>query len=557
MKKSILLIGILFILFISNQQPALAEVVIDDGFTDTSQVDLTKTTARVDTTEHSVLLPWASLTGAVDMLQEGMGYAVASKDGVNVYEYDDATGGMAENSLYSCPWATDATGVSVRQDNLNLWVVGSDSLAYYKFNGGGMTNDPALKIAGLTDVFSVSAIKNTDTALLLQSEGNEAKITKYSAGAGLNPAMVFQPHISDPIKLSMVDDSPDFRLFTKTAAYYFMYDEAGNTYVEDPARKITGLTDVLSAGSDATGNTVLNQNEMNYYMNIDGGGAAQVDVFSPGPVNAPVAVSLKSGTYEQVFLDENGDLQWWTYDDFTESMVRNSDLEVSGLNLNTGYAHPKNYFSKAVATPNYDAARLAVTEDKPAGTSISYSISSNGGVTFNPIVPGTWTAVPRGSSFVVKAVLETTDAQQTPKILHLTLEVDEDLVLEGFVSPDPAERGRNVTVSARGVSLTSGGSIALDSCSVRYPLEETATGDPALLDGQTPSDAAMVYNAGTGFWEYTFAIPEKSVDGRWPDNGVYQVRVTGIKGASTKQLVLNLEVSGNILQRLIIRTMSW
>lgn len=536
--------------------PAFAETILDEGFTDTSLVDLTKTTAKVDTVNNYVLLPWQSLASSLNMLENGTGYATASKEGIRLYEYNDATGRVEQNNVYSCPWATDATGVSIRQDNLNVWAITPDSIAYYKFDGAGMSNDPALKTTGLVDVLSVAAYKARDSALVLQSSGNKAKITRYEAGANLNPALVFQPDITDPVSVSMVNDSPDFRLFTKDSVYYFSYDEAGGTYIEDPARKIAGLSGVISGSSDEAGNSILTNTDVSYYINNDSGGASRVDVLSPGPVNNPVAVSLKPGAYEQVFIDENGNVQWWTYDDAAGRMVRDPNMEISGLELNKGYAHPRSYFSVNVNTAtSYDAAYLTVNEDRPAGTSISYYISSDGGLSFTAVTAGSWVAVPSGSNFVVKAVLDTGDPRQTPKLLHVVLNVDQDMVLEGNIDPQPAERGRNVTISARALRLTTGFAVTLDTCSVRYPLETKANGEPALPDGESPTDAVMVYNAGTGFWEHTFTVPEKSVDGRWTDDGVYRVRITGIKGLSQKQTIISFVLAGNIMGRLIIRTL--
>ncbi|MFZ5650372.1 MAG: hypothetical protein ACOY4I_05925 [Bacillota bacterium] len=555
--KRPLIIATIIVFFIFCT-PAFAEVVLDDAFNDTECVDLTRTTARVDTVNHYVLLPWQSLAGAVDVLENGFGYATASGEGIRLYELNDATGKVEINPVYSCPWAAEATGVSIRQDNLNVWAITGDSIAYYRFNGSGMADDPALKVSGLTGVLSVAAFKNSDSALLLQREGNRARVTRYEAGSGLNPALIFQPDIADPVRVSMVNYSPDFVLFSKTAAYYFSYDEAGGTYVEDPARRITGLADVISASSDDVGSSVLTGTDLGYYMNDDSGGAARVEVFSPGPVTGPVAVSLKTGTCEQVLLDENGNVQWWTYDDAAGRMVIDPGLGVSGLNINRGYAHPGNYFSRVITTAvTYDAVRLTVTDDRPAGTSISYSVSTDGGSAFTEISPGTWTAVPRGSRFVLRAVLDTTDPRLTPEIHRVILEADEDLVLEGQVIPYPAERGRNVTISARAVSLSAGARVTLDSCLVTYPLETRADGGPALPGGQLPTEAYMVYNPGSGNWEYTFTVPEKNLDGRWPDNGVYRIRITGIKGTSQKELILNLEINGHILRRLIIRTLSW
>lgn len=545
-----------FILLFSS--PALAEIILDEGFLDTARVDLTKTTARVDTENHQVLLPWQSLSSSLSMMENSIGYATASQEGISIYEYDEATGRVEQNPMYSCSWVTDATGVSIRQDNLNVWAITSDSIAYYKFNGSGMTNDPALKVTGLVDVLSVAAFKTRDSSLLLQSEGNKARVTLYEAGPNLNPSVIFQPNIENPVSISMVDNSPDFRLFTKDSVYYFSYDEAGGTYVEDPARRITGLADIISGSSDDTGNAVLTGADLGYYINSDTGGASRVDVLSPGPVTNPVAVSLKPGAYEQVFLDENGNVQWWTYDDAAGRMFRDPSLEISGLTLNRGYARPRSYYSVALSTAtSYDAAYLTVTEDKPAGTSISYYVSSDGGSTYTAITPGAWTAIPRGSGFVVRAVLDATDMQETPKILHVSLEVEEDLVLEGNISPQPAERGRNATVSARAVMLTTGDPVTLNSCSAQYPLETKANGDPALPDGEIPTSVAMSYNTASGYWEYTFTVPEKTAAGRWPDDGIYLVRISGVKGVVIKQIDLNFEISGNIMERLILRTLSW
>lgn len=538
--------------------PVKGETVLDDTFNDTSKVDMALTSAMVDTVNGHVQLPPRPLSNAVAALENTAGYVTASQDGVTLYELDDSTGRVTANSMYSCPWVTDATGVAVRQDNLSIWAITDTSIAYYKFNGAGMSNDPALKASGLVSVLSVAAFKHSDSALVLEKDLNKGKVTRYDAWGTLTSSVVLDTCIDDPIAISMVDTSPDFRLFTKTGAYYFMYDDAGGTYVEDPARRITGLVGVISASADRTGNAVLTADDLSYYINIDPEGASRADAFSPGPVQSPIAVSLRPGSYEQVFLDENGGLHWWAYDDAGDRMVRIPDYEITGLALNAGYVQPKQYFSTGrVAGAGYDAVRLSVVENKPAGTSITYHVSSDGGITYTDVTPGAWRPVPRGSHFVLKANLNTFDSKQTPKIMHVFLEADENMVLEGSIMPNPAERGRGVTVSARAVLLTADAPAALDSCSLRYPLETKVNGDPALTGGEVPTDAAMTYNPASGYWEYTFAVGDKSNDNFWPDDGVYQLLITGVRGGAGKQLVVNLEISGHLLRRLIIRTVSW
>ncbi|MHB8158017.1 MAG: hypothetical protein ACYDEQ_11595 [Desulfocucumaceae bacterium] len=556
-KLIIILLALVFYMITSS--PVLAEVVLDDSFTDTNQADLSRTTAKVDTINHYVELPERSLSNAVAMLKDSLGYAVASQSGVTLYELDDATGMMAANPIYSCAWATGATGVSIRQDNLNIWAISESSVAYYRYNGAGMSNDPALKVTGLNDVLSVAAFRNKDSALVLQCADNKAKITRYDAGGNLSPLISFEPAgVSDPVAVSMVNASPDFRLFTKNAAYYYSYDDAGGSYVEDPAKKVTGLANIISASSDNIGSSILTGTDSGYYINKDTGGASRVDVLSPGPFGSQVAVSLKPGSYEQALVDESGEVQWWSYDDAAGRMVRDSRLEIAGMALNSGYAHPKTYYSKAISSAvSYNAAFLSVSDDKPEGTAINYYVSSDGGTTFTPITPGAWTVIPSGASFVLRADLDTADSQVTPQIYRVILECDVDFIISGLIDLQPAERGRNVTISATAAKLTTGAPVSLDTCSVQYPLPTKFNGDPALPAGEFPTTANMLFNSGNSRWEYTFTVPDKTVDGLWSDAGVYQIQITGVKNGVSKSKNLDFEISGNILRRLVIKTINY
>lgn len=556
MRKLIIIFSAIYMCLVFSN-PAFAEVVLDDSFSDTSRVNLSQTTARVDTGNNCVLLPERSLANAVDMLKNSLGYAVASNGGITLYELDDATGTIEANPVFSCPWVTDATGVSLRQDNLNIWAISESSVAYYKYNGSGMSNDPDLKVFGLNNVLSVTAFKNKDSALVLQADGNMTRVTRYDAGGSLNPSLVIEPGFSDPVAVSMVNDSPDFRLFTKDTAYYYSYDDAGGTYVEDPAKRVTGLPDIVSASGDDTGSVILTNSDAGYFMNNDTGGAARVDVLSTGPVSGPVSVSLKTGTYEQAIVDGDGNIQWWSYDDAAGRMVRNTGLEIAGLTLNSGYAHPGAYYSKAMnSSISCNAAYLTVIDDIPADTSVSYYVSSDGGGTYTAIIPGAWTAVPEGTYFVLKAVLDTTDTRVTPKILQVRLECEADFAIKGYVDPQPAERGRNVTISAVAVKLTTGEPVILDWCEVEFPLPAKLDGDSALAPGDTPTSVAMVFNGVSVRREYMFTVPDKAADGFWPDDGVYQARITGFKDGVIKSTDVDLEISGNILRRLVIRTIN-
>ncbi|ABO49501.1 conserved hypothetical protein [Desulforamulus reducens MI-1] len=416
--KTVLLFFLVFLLTLTPRAEALT--LLNEGFNDLNMVDAGKTSALVDTTNHWVQLPSGSLTNAIAMLGEDVeGYAIAGSDGISVYERNDATGTIAKNPAFSCPWTTTATGVSVREDTLGIWAISPNSLAYYKASATGTSDDPNLKTSGLVDVLSVAAYRKSDKALVLQkTSDNKAQITLYEATSSLSQIKSFNPNILDPVSISMIDDSPDFRLNTKTTSYYFIYDDATGKYVEDTTKKISSLIDVISASSDQTGNAFLTRSSLDYYINDDVGDASKVNVLSPGGISNPVAAALRPGSFDQAMVDLNGQLYYWIYDDATGKMVRDSSMELSGIPINKGYSHLAEYWSKVITSAtSYCSVLLTANSTMPPNTSIKWYISSNGGATFVEVTPGVSSSVTLGNKFIVKAILDTIDNNITPRIL--------------------------------------------------------------------------------------------------------------------------------------------
>lgn len=527
---------------------AWGETLFTDSFYDTSKVDMTKTTATVDLEEHCVRLPLRSLVNAIAVQEDSIGYVVATSNGIIMYDYDDATGSVVENSAFSAPWVTDAIGVSLRQDNLNIWSITEGSLSYYKLSGSAMSSDPALKVTGLNDVLSVTAFKNRDSALILQRKEGTAKISRYNQGS-INPVTVFQADIPDPISISIVGDSPDFILTTRTGQFYFMYDDAGNTYYENMAYRLT-ITDAISSSSDDAASVIATDNEIKYYMFNDLGPPVAVTAFSKAISSKPIAVSLRPGQFEYAYIDEYGAVKYYIYDEATNQMVRDTSLETQGHSLNKGYGHPKDYYSKEyISSKPYDAAMLTVSQSIPSGTSIRYYISSNGGTTWTEAILGTWVQVPLGDRFVVRAVLDTSDNQVTPKIFQVTLMVDDDYKIDATID-QMVERGRNCEITAEVTRLTTGDPIDVDSIEVTVPIDK-------LAPGETPITGTMTYDPEDGKYKFTFLVPELTQVGYWPDNGYYQARIVATKGISQKEVLVDFEVQGHIFRRLVIRTTTW
>lgn len=118
------------------------------------------------------------------------------------------------------------------------------------------------------------------------------------------------------------------------------------------------------------------------------------------------------------------------------------------------------------------------------------------------------------------------------------------------VVPQPAERGRNMIVRASAYRPSNGQPVTIDAMKVIIPTAK-------LPDGWQPHEAWMAYNSARGMWEYTYLIPNRVQEGRWPDDGWYTVKVIGYRGGVMKEAYYDFEVRGHILKRLIIQTESW
>ncbi|KYH30749.1 PKD domain protein [Moorella mulderi DSM 14980] len=153
---------------------------------------------------------------------------------------------------------------------------------------------------------------------------------------------------------------------------------------------------------------------------------------------------------------------------------------------------------------------------------------------------GTWT--------FELTVIDSHDAMAT-KTATVRVEPGFAVRVDGVI-PQPTERGRNMIVRSSAYRPSDGQKVAIDAMKVIIP-----TGN--LPAGWQPFEAWMTYNPSLGAWEYTYLIPEKEQEGRWPDDGWYTVKVIGYRNGIAKEAYYNFEVRGHILKRLIIQTESW
>ncbi|KJS75620.1 MAG: hypothetical protein JL56_07295 [Desulfotomaculum sp. BICA1-6] len=138
-----------------------------------------------------------------------------------------------------------------------------------------------------------------------------------------------------------------------------------------------------------------------------------------------------------------------------------------------------------------------------------------------------------------------------------TLTVLDSFEVVGSITPNPGERGRNITVNASAVRPSDGQKVVIDSMKVIIPLPQKPDGSSALPPGGSSHEAWMTYDATNMVWHYTYTIPERTVKERWPDDCLYLVKVIGYRDGTAKEDVMELEIKGHIKRRLIIRTLSW
>ncbi|RYD01478.1 hypothetical protein N752_29695 [Desulforamulus aquiferis] len=307
---------LLMFFLLSLPGPAWALTVFEDDFNNSINVDMIKTTAIIDTSDSSVKLPTMSTPNAIAMSKYGDGYAIVTKTGILVNEYDDATGAAEINTAFSCPFITDAIGVAIRQDNLNLWAIRQDGVQYAKFNGSAMADDPALKASGIGQVLSVDAWENNDKAVVLLKNGNNAQLKVFNAQSGtLVNELTQNSAIQDPVAVSIVKGTADLRVTTKDSIYYLMYDDGTGQYIEDPAKKVTGLSGIVSSSSDDSTHAVTSNTNAQLIFDSDTGGGAAVGAYSIGSVSGAFAISLKPGSYDQALVTAAGEVQYLRYDD--------------------------------------------------------------------------------------------------------------------------------------------------------------------------------------------------------------------------------------------------
>lgn len=538
----------MLLLYICSPEDVLAVEIYHDDFTNLSKVDTVNTTADIDVTAGWVSLPKQPLPSAIDVRAAGWEDAIASTNGVEVYTYDDATGAKIKNIGLSIPQVNDASGVACRDDAPALWSLTPSSLTLYRFSDGSMQTSPSLTVTGLSGVLSASTWEGLDkVVLLVRSLDNKGRIDIYREVAeSVNLYLTLDTGLSNPVAVSVVPGTPDFLYATSTGVYYYMYDDATGGFLLHPAKQASDLTNLRSVSArDEESFLVAEGNDANFYFWKEPVGVSKVPKYSIEELSDLLSVSIKPRENEYATLTASGQQDYWMLEDSTGGMTKNSVLSRSGITLNLQYLSPAEYRSVAFpTTSNYDTVRVTAVTEVPTDTALTFYVSSDGGATWLETSNGGWIPVTAGDSFVVKAVLSTSNPGKTPKILSLKLEASvlevENLKVLAVAAnnPDQVLPSDDFPVSVR-----MGAMIQFEVQSSGFA--ESAWASFSLGEGSNMVPLYIpVEDNETNVWRGSYVVPEDTVEGY-----LLEVTVTVEKGGVKRSLTESsfIRVQGSVL----------
>lgn len=426
---------------------AYAAVLLDDSFTDKSKVNTQVTTSVVDTSKQEVRLPglansFATSTAGGTLPQ----YVVATSDGIAWLNYDPASGSLKRVYSYSVPGVT-ALGVAVSQDSPSIWAIvdngsGNQSLVRYDYNDATsqMSENPYLTVTGLSNVLSVSAQPSTnEVAVLSRSSTGTGVITTYMQDASTGqlvpvPMRSFDTGLQDPLSVSLIPNTPDVVVKTKEGVFYYVFDNASGTYMQNPAYTITDTNttqvDSTSVSAD-TGLILVNtdsQPGVLYGKDDASGSYKQLPASFDQALGKATSVSLVQGTNgnEMAMLYPDGSIHLFALDSASPGLSYKDVPSYTSTGVITPriYALQSIYQSVNIPTAHaIEQVRLTTEEQNDPDTSIVYEVSADGGGTWQTITPGNWVSLQTpGSNIVLRATEMSPQGTGTPRIKHVVLE---------------------------------------------------------------------------------------------------------------------------------------
>lgn len=424
-------------------------------------IDATKTSAAVNTTANEITLSRSAPQTAAFFGEEDVpDFVVLSPTGLKHYSFDGSQ--MVENTIFSVNVTSPlAAFTSIYPDSIV-----SDGITITHYSMGG--SNPSLSLAGLVGVAAIGAREN-DIAFLSQGQ------LKYYAHDGFGmvelPMLSINTGITNPVDFALAQDTYDAVVLEPNQVKYFSF--TGSEMAEVPALAITGLVGA-KAISNANGDVALIEGNKVKHYSLSGSCLVYNDALSlTTGLTAATCVALKPGSNDRIIVDGD-EVKYYQWDG--SQLVYNPLLSVTVAGLKDIGAYSMTGVAIAQVKSsgvNVNRVRVRAYHLLPEGTSITWSVTADGGttwikrwrvqglaggVTICEVTPdnGTtwnsigeavraspaqdtaelWTPVTPGADIAWKADLATANAAVTPKI-RAPMAGNAALIWEASNAPNP------------------------------------------------------------------------------------------------------------------------
>ena len=446
---------------------AESELMFEDTFKSKSFIDTKVTTAHVDIEKNEVRLPRFPMPKSISMNNNGNSFAMVDGNGISVYTLDGSKQELIKNDAFASSGFSDdqsPVGIASDGDMYSYWVLTrkeeytatgmnvKNEIVRYDYNGSAMSKNPFLSVTGLVDVVSISSSKsdkNKSLAALSRDENGQGTVDIYVKdnvdGLKKVPQLTVATGLENPTSVCMVPDTLDFIVTAGNSAIYYTYDNKTSAYVRNSGLSLSALYDItgVEAGENNNEYAVYGENGVDYYVydpstsiELDSSKMKRVAALSQPALKYTYSVALKQGAYEYATFSEDGDVNYWIYDQNPNSlgMKRNIGLETEGVEV------LKKYLSRAVyqSTPFEfdsapDAVRLECSTEIPALTSINWYFSFDDGATYDELKPDellNGAKKPYPTKYRLRAVLSSPYGleQVTPKIFFARIYAEDSMI---------------------------------------------------------------------------------------------------------------------------------
>ena len=430
---------IAFLAFVPLAKAELPEPVgytWEYGITDTDLVDISNTTAKIDTDKKEIrLLDYAPKVAA--MWGEELDYIVLAPDGLIHYSFDGSE--MVENEIVSVQGLSNPLAAFVSSPYPDVVVADGSEITHYSFTGAEMESNPILSVSGMTDIISVGT-RDIDIAFLDKNE------LKYYAFDGSEitfvPTLSIESNLANPMDFALFQDSYDAVILDEKEVKYF---KAG----ESPVTVLSGLLGPKAIAATSSDNmAIIDDNKVKHYVLEEGELKYSSTLSVVDGLTSPTCVALRPGTYDKLIVDGN-EVKYYMWDG--NKLIYNGMLStrVEGLQDIKGYVWSGVAQSKLQEIGrSVEWVRVLAKCETPPKTSVTWFVTADGinwtasgrvinntgesrlevtndnGLTWKYVGDGSntlnavevWTKTNSGKNIGWRAVLETDDRKETPVI---------------------------------------------------------------------------------------------------------------------------------------------